>query len=433
MKRISLLLLSLNIFVSATYADFILSHNCERLTENGMEIFVFANMTAAEIKYQDSQVRDFIWKRNGSADTIKIESGLTTSLTEPELEANMGYTLEVKGKITYEIYVLNYERYIPKIKSVVARDGENLCDDPTKVEINFLDVPLMEYYTPMGTGYAISRDFSLTYDILTWNEQSLRFDTEVVTPPRLISIYSTPLEPYELDIDDIFVNTRFILSGDQFAKKFGMEVITRSEEYIAVKPIVRATGTLNERTALNEKDRKNKGDKRKIEASAPLEVTLEVFQNELESSSRYYRWNFYNILNGETGGPWHEPKFQITFSDFGEYVVRVEATTNLGCVASDSIEVIVPETILEVPNVFTPNGDGINDEFRVAYRSITKFNMWVYNRWGRLVFSSNSPDKGWDGYIGSAKAATGAYFYVIEYTTVKGERKRTSGDINLLR
>ena len=71
------------------------------------------------------------------------------------------------------------------------------------------------------------------------------------------------------------------------------------------------------------------------------------------------------------------------------------------------------ESMLLVPNVFTPNGDGANDEFRVAYRSIKEFHCWVYNRWGHLVYEWTDPAKGWDGTIGGKPAAEGAYFYVI--------------------
>ena len=113
--------------------------------------------------------------------------------------------------------------------------------------------------------------------------------------------------------------------------------------------------------------------------------------------------------------------------------------------------------MLLVPNVFTPNGDGKNDEFRVLYRSIKEYHIWVYNRWGKLVYESQDPAKGWDGTINNHPAAEGAYFYVIralgtdaaanaEYRT-KAAYKRAkdkadeaiigvyqlSGDINLLR
>jgi gliding motility-associated-like protein len=118
----------------------------------------------------------------------------------------------------------------------------------------------------------------------------------------------------------------------------------------------------------------------------------------------------------------------------------------------------ISESYLAVPNVFTPDGNNQNDEFRVSYRSLREFHIWVYNRWGKLVYESTDPAKGWDGTINGRQAAEGAYFYVIRalgtdaakdagYISLKASYKRKkaagdesvigvyqlSGDINLLR
>jgi len=121
------------------------------------------------------------------------------------------------------------------------------------------------------------------------------------------------------------------------------------------------------------------------------------------------------------------------------------------------VSVQISESYLAVPNVFTPNGDGKNDEFRVAYRSLKEFHCWVYNRWGKLVYEWTDPAKGWDGTINGRPAAEGAYYYVIralgtdaaknaEYSSKISYTKKKlkadesvigiyqmSGDINLLR
>ena len=121
------------------------------------------------------------------------------------------------------------------------------------------------------------------------------------------------------------------------------------------------------------------------------------------------------------------------------------------------VTVAVAESYLAVPNVFTPNGDGKNDEFRVAYRSLRDFHIWVYNRWGKLVYESTDPAKGWDGNINGRPAAEGAYFYVVRAMGTDADKNASfmmkasynkkklnadesvlgiyqmSGDINLLR
>ena len=83
----------------------------------------------------------------------------------------------------------------------------------------------------------------------------------------------------------------------------------------------------------------------------------------------------------------------------------------------------------------------------MAYKSITSFHCWIYNRWGRLVYEWTDPMKGWDGNIGGKKAAPGAYFYIIKAlgsdydpnskadskTKLRVGEYKLKGDINLLR
>ena len=89
--------------------------------------------------------------------------------------------------------------------------------------------------------------------------------------------------------------------------------------------------------------------------------------------------------------------------------------------------------MLLVPNVFTPNGDGTNDEFRVAYRSLKTFHAYIFNRWGHQVYSWTDPAKGWNGNIGSRPASEGAYYYLIEAEGTDGEKYKLKGAVNLLR
>ena len=72
--------------------------------------------------------------------------------------------------------------------------------------------------------------------------------------------------------------------------------------------------------------------------------------------------------------------------------------------------------ILEVPNVFTPNADGINDVFLVKAKSLTEFHAILFNRWGKKIYEWDDCTKGWDGKIGGADASPGVYYYIITAT-----------------
>ena len=144
------------------------------------------------------------------------------------------------------------------------------------------------------------------------------------------------------------------------------------------------------------------------EYSGPLEV---AFYSNPTPAATYYKWSIYKST--ELIVSRFDPDIRYTFTVPGSYRV-VCSVNNVHC-TSDSTEVTVAvaESYLAVPNVFTPNGDGKNDEFRVAYRSLREFHCWVYNRWGKLVYEWTDPAKGWDGTINGRPAAEGAYFYVI--------------------
>ena len=186
--------------------------------------------------------------------------------------------------------------------------------------------------------------------------------------------------------------------------------------------------------------------------SGPLEV---AFYSNPTSGAKYYRWNIYKSTERIVTRT--DKDIRYTFSGPGSY--RVVCAVNNDYCSTDSAEmtVAISESYLAVPNVFTPNGDGKNDEFRVAYRSIREFHCWIYNRWGKLVYEWTDPAKGWDGMIGNRPASEGAYFYVIRalgtdaaknarFTTKASYNRKKlnadaavtgvyqlSGDINLIR
>jgi gliding motility-associated-like protein len=91
--------------------------------------------------------------------------------------------------------------------------------------------------------------------------------------------------------------------------------------------------------------------------------------------------------------------------------------------------------ILEIPNVFTPNGDGQNDEWLIHGEAIVEFKGIVYNRWGKKVFEWDDVSKGWNGKINGngAEASPGVYYYIITAKDKKGKEYEEKGYFYLLR
>ncbi len=88
-----------------------------------------------------------------------------------------------------------------------------------------------------------------------------------------------------------------------------------------------------------------------------------------------------------------------------------------------------------IPTAFTPNGDGLNDVFRIGnikYDRLDDFS--IYNRWGQLVYHNTyDPTQGWDGTFNGVKQDMGTYFYNIVITTPNGKTKNFKGEVILMR
>jgi gliding motility-associated-like protein len=82
-----------------------------------------------------------------------------------------------------------------------------------------------------------------------------------------------------------------------------------------------------------------------------------------------------------------------------------------------------PVDELVIPNVFTPNGDGVNDSFTIGGKAITEYNLTIVNRWGNTIFESNDINTSWDGTANGTPCMDGTYFYILK-------AKSSSNDYN---
>jgi gliding motility-associated-like protein len=127
---------------------------------------------------------------------------------------------------------------------------------------------------------------------------------------------------------------------------------------------------------------------------------------------------------------------QVIYTHPGTYTVTLFVKKGV-CIDTTYkvIKVEIPSS-LEVPNVFTPNNDGINDIYFLKAANIVQINMVIYDRWGHIVYEIDS-DTGnveWDGKNAQGKeAAEGVYFYLLKTVGKDGETRDQKGTINLYR
>ena len=160
--------------------------------------------------------------------------------------------------------------------------------------------------------------------------------------------------------------------------------------------------------------------------NAPLTVNFA----DLGNGGTTFNWNFGNGSTSTSQNPTPQ-----TYQTGGTYQVIFTSTSSTGCIARDTLSIVVIDLIPEiiVPNVFTPNGDKANDFFAVKGTNITSFECSVFNRWGKLVFKSSDISNSWDGKINGSPADDGTYFYIIKASGAVGEEIKNQGYVTLFR
>lgn len=116
-------------------------------------------------------------------------------------------------------------------------------------------------------------------------------------------------------------------------------------------------------------------------------------------------------------------------------IIYLNVTDGYGCTSNDSIMLngVHCCTVL-IPNAFSPNGDGVNDNFGLVTEAAQVINQFaIYNRWGERVFISFAPFETWDGTYKGKPAEAGTYFYYLKYTCSNGEEFIKKGDLLLIR
>ncbi len=147
-----------------------------------------------------------------------------------------------------------------------------------------------------------------------------------------------------------------------------------------------------------------------------------------------WAWDFGDQFNPTTNtstvqNPTH------TYSATGHYCVTLVVSSAGSCFDTTRIYLdVLPEYSMYIPNAFSPNHDGINDEFYCKGTNIVDFEMYIYDRWGNFVFYTNTMDKHWDGSVnGTSVAQEDVYVYIIKVKDNMKENHEYIGNITLVK
>jgi gliding motility-associated-like protein len=158
------------------------------------------------------------------------------------------------------------------------------------------------------------------------------------------------------------------------------------------------------------------------------------------------RLQLINLSEGGLSGVWdfgdghtepYDPLTNPSYTyqgDTDNYTIRLLIRNAGNCMDSFSANICVLDTItLFIPNAFSPNGDGVNDVFRLQTTSLSEANIEIYNRWGEKVFATDNSREGWDGYYGGRLCPTDFYMYVVKYKGKKTPWRYQKGYFYLTR
>jgi len=423
------------------------------------DVFIFSrDMENVTIKFSVEDSTTFRWyeyENDPGVDTVRLAEIDEDYVVNPDgkssilkkVKGNHGYYVKYGEEGCEEedtcmikyVWIAIYE----PIDSVTWEKEFLICD--------ILDMqiyPKMEYILATNSGRKstglIDRDLKIEY--LTFKDEDRKPDIYEVTEEGQFSAVINLTVPY--------VDTDFIITDNLGIKLKHDSAVFVTDTFYTPAVIAFPAMSAKDKEE-NELDPNNSwekddfgnivlyfsespdGDKLEFRTSAPLSV--DIISNASPKVNKY-EWHISRDANFLTDFVYYEKDLNnYVFSEPGDHYIKLvvwnmnNVTPLDTCRSVTYANITIAESAILVPNVFTPNGDGINDEFKVAYRSIESFHCRVYNQWGRKVYDSTDITRGWDGNIGGKAASIGVYFYVIEAKGTDGRVHKKRGDINLLR
>lgn len=167
--------------------------------------------------------------------------------------------------------------------------------------------------------------------------------------------------------------------------------------------------------------------------SGKLEIGLSEYNNSFgdlifttPENASYNKWTLrYFTFNAPNNGKYLTVRVK---ANKGQTWLKIDDF----CLSKDDYCVELPE--IEIPNVFTPNNDGVNDLFKpVVFKGMESGNMVILNRWGNVIYESNDLSNGWDGTFQNKPVSDGVYFYKIHYKTIFEDEEVKYGSFHLFR
>ncbi len=168
--------------------------------------------------------------------------------------------------------------------------------------------------------------------------------------------------------------------------------------------------------------------------SDPPEPTLnhpDVFFTDRSTDAAFWYWNF-----GDGSPEIREQNPRHAYADTGSYLATLRVESNDGCEDS-TYQVITVKDELQffIPNAFTPNGSGTNDYLKIYGVGIASYELFIFDRWGKLIHSAKNREEAWDGTNDATgePAPQGIYVYKVSIIDTGGNIHNRFNHITVIR
>lgn len=347
------------------------------------------------------------------------------SSTLDQALANTGYIITV-GTDPFRCWVVNYADYPMELNDMFYNNGASCRLLSFDIDGHASTIP---YYEVNGHREVLDREIKLKYNTLVWNKSDSTWQEKPI-----VDLFASLDQGVE--IAPPLCNTEILLRGDRFLEQWGLEETIEGDYFYTQAVDCRTTAVQEKRGNNNEK-----GLDEGLGGSAPVHI---VFTGYPTDAVMYRVWEmatdpeFENIIL-----QYNQDEVDYTFNDAGTYYMRYMVANAAGTcedygedsdTGEDYYTITVSESELVCPNVFSPGStEGVNDIWKVSYKSLVEFHCWIYNRWGNLVCEFTDPGGGWDGTYRGKLVDTGVYYYVVTATGSDGVKYKKRGDITILR
>lgn len=153
-----------------------------------------------------------------------------------------------------------------------------------------------------------------------------------------------------------------------------------------------------------------------------------ILITDLSAGASVYQWN---LGNGDTTS---QQNPRVMYDSWGNYTIQLYVENQYGCWDTTSQTIIItPTYTFYVPNAFTPNNDGVNDMFFGAGTNIKTYEMYIFNRWGEMIFKSFNMDNKWDGRLGKERVQDEVYVYMFIITDIFDQQHTYRGSVTMIR